>query len=115
MRRKFGVYICIFFQMARDILGLQANRHHQKDGVKTEGVTKSKHAYGGEIYECMVNGKRHYVNVLQQGTMYDFTAEQFGCMKISYEDMRLRTRVSLLKSQSVKERYTLLKARLEEI
>jgi hypothetical protein len=32
--------------MARDILGLQANRHHQKDGVKTEGVTKSKYAYG---------------------------------------------------------------------
>jgi hypothetical protein len=70
-------------------------------------------AYGGEIYECMVNGKRHYVNILPQGTMYDFTAEQFG-QNVSYEDMRLRTRASLLKSKSVKERYALLKARLEE-
>lgn len=70
--------------------------------------------YGGDIYECKVNGKRHYVNILPQGTMYDFTAEQFNIKCIKYDDMKPRTRSSLLKSASVKERYLMLKARLED-
>lgn len=69
---------------------------------------------GGDIYECKVNNKRHYVNVTFDGVIHDFTAEQFGKGFIDYVDLKPRTRASLLKSKSVKERYELLKARLED-
>ena len=69
--------------------------------------------YGGDIYECKVQGKRHYVNITQEGYLHDFTSSQFGDMQLVYSDMKQRTRTSLLKSQSVKERYDLLKARME--
>ena len=69
--------------------------------------------YGGDIYECKVQGKRHYVNITPEGYFHDFTAGQFGDGQIIYSDMRPRTRTSLLKSKSVKERYELLKARME--
>ena len=71
--------------------------------------------YGGDIYECKVQGKRHYVNITPEGYLHDFTASQFGEGQIIYSDMKLRTRKSLLKSKSVKERYELLKMRMEAI
>jgi hypothetical protein len=70
--------------------------------------------YGGSIFECEVHNKRHYVNVTNEGYINDFTSSQFGFERIVYSKMKYRTRKSLLKSQSVKERYELLKARLEE-
>ena len=70
--------------------------------------------YGGDIYECKVQGKRHYVNITPEGYLHDLTSEQFGDGQIVYAEMKPRTRASLLKSQSVRERYELLKARLEE-
>ena len=71
--------------------------------------------YGGDIYECKVQGKRHYVNITPEGYLHDFTASQFGEGQIIYSDMKLRKRKSLLKSKSVKERYELLKMRMEAI
>ena len=71
--------------------------------------------YGGDVYECKVQGKRHYVNITPEGYLHDFTASQFGEEQIMYSDMKLRTRKSLLKSKSVKERYELLKMRMEAI
>lgn len=69
--------------------------------------------YGGDIYECKVQNKRHYVNITPEGYLHDFTASQFGDGQLVYSEMKPRTRSSLLKSQSVKERYELLKTRLE--
>lgn len=69
--------------------------------------------YGGNICECKVQNKRHYVNITPNGELLDFTAEQFGDEQITYSDMKQRTRASLLKSKSVKERYESLKTRLE--
>jgi hypothetical protein len=69
---------------------------------------------GGEIYECKVKNKRHYFNVLEEGTLWDLTKSQFtknDNEKIVYTNIRPRTRVSLLKSKSVRERYELLKSR----
>lgn len=70
--------------------------------------------YGGDIYECKVQGKRHYVNITPEGYLHDLTSSQFGTERIIYSEMKPRTRASLLKSKNVKERYMLLKARLEE-
>ena len=28
--------------------------------------------YGGDIYECKVHGKRHYVNITPEGYLHDF-------------------------------------------
>lgn len=69
--------------------------------------------YGGNICECKVQNKKHYVNITPNGELLDFTAKQFGDEQITYSDMKQRTRASLLKSKSVKERYELLKTRLE--
>lgn len=65
---------------------------------------------GGEIWECKVKGKRHYVNIGTEGGLFDYTRSQFGEEAIVYEELKPRTRASLLKSQNVKERYTLLKS-----
>ena len=70
--------------------------------------------YGGDVYECQVRGKRHYVNITPEGYLHDFTAGQFGDGQLVYSNMKPRTKASLLKSKSVKERYELLKARIEE-
>ena len=69
--------------------------------------------YGGDVYECVVKGRKHYVNITPNGYLYDFTSSQFGERQIIYEKMKPRTRASLLKSKSVRERYELLKERLE--
>ena len=71
--------------------------------------------YGGDVYECKVQGKRHYVNITLEGYLHDYTSMQFEEGQIVYDKMKLRTRESLLKSKSVKERYVLLKTRLGDI
>jgi hypothetical protein len=71
--------------------------------------------FGGEIYSCKVGNCSHFVNIIDE-RIVDKTAEQFGGVdKIKYTtgSFRLRTRKSLLKCKNVKERYALLKARLE--
>lgn len=72
--------------------------------------------YGGDIYSCKVGKHSHFVNIINE-RIIDRTAEQFGgASKIKYIDgsFRLRTRESLLKNKDIKQRYDLLKARLEE-
>ena len=69
---------------------------------------------GGDIYECTVNRKRHFYNVTSDGKIYDFTQEQFGGAFIVYDNIKERTRESLLKVTNVKERYELLKSRMKE-
>ncbi len=72
--------------------------------------------YGGDIYSCKVGNNSHFVNIINE-RIVDKTAEQFGGVdKIQYisGSFRKRTRASLLKSKDVKERYELLKSRLEE-
>lgn len=72
--------------------------------------------YGGDIYSCKVGRRSHFVNIINE-RIIDKTAEQFGGIhKIQYitGSFKLRTRDSLLKSQDVKDRYALLKARLED-
>ena len=73
--------------------------------------------FGGDIYSCKVGNCSHFVNIINE-RIIDKTAEQFGgAEKIKYIDgsFRLRKRELLLKSKDVKERYTLLKARLNEL
>lgn len=73
--------------------------------------------FGGDIYSCKVGNCSHFVNIIDE-RIIDKTAEQFGGTdKIKYlvGSFRLRTRESLLKSNDVKERYALLKARLDEL
>ena len=72
--------------------------------------------YGGDIYSCKVGKNSHFVNIINE-RIVDKTAEQFGRVdKIQYINgsFKKRSRESLLKNKDVKERYELLKARLEE-
>ena len=72
--------------------------------------------YGGDIYSCKVGNSSHFVNIINE-RIIDKTAEQFGGTdKIKYisGSFRKRTRTSLLKNKDVKQRYELLKARMEE-
>jgi hypothetical protein len=70
---------------------------------------------GGDVYSCKVGKCTHFVNIVNE-RIIDVTAEQFGgTSNIKYisGSFKLKTRSSLLKSQDVKERYYLLKARME--
>lgn len=72
--------------------------------------------YGGDIYSCKVGNNSHFVNIIDE-RIIDRTAEQFGGTdKIKYvnRSFKKRSRESLLKNKDVKQRYELLKARLEE-
>ena len=72
--------------------------------------------YGGDIYSCKVDSNSHFVNIINE-RIVDKTAEQFGGTdKIKYisGSFRKRSRESLLKNKDVKQRYELLKARMEE-
>lgn len=70
---------------------------------------------GGDIYECTMKGRKHFYNVSPDHQMYDFTSEQFTTPRDYTKNVKLRTRESLLKNKDVKQRYELLKARLEEM
>jgi len=72
--------------------------------------------YGGDIYSCKVGSCSHFINIIDE-RIVDKTAAQFGDtdnIKYLAGSFKLRTRSSLLKSKGVKERYELLKARLED-
>lgn len=72
--------------------------------------------YGGDIYSCKVGSNSHFINIINE-RIIDKTAEQFsGADKIKYisGSFRKRSRESLLKNKDVKQRYELLKARVEE-
>lgn len=71
---------------------------------------------GGDIYSCKVGNNSHFVNIIDE-RIIDKTAEQFdGVEQIKYisGSFRKRVRASLLKNKDVKQRYELLKARMEE-
>ena len=70
--------------------------------------------YGGDIYSCKVGNCSHFINIIDE-RIVDKTAAQFGGqdnIKYLVGSFKLRTKSSLLKSKGVKERYELLKARL---
>jgi hypothetical protein len=72
--------------------------------------------YGGDIYSCKVGNNSHFVNIIDE-RIIDKTAEQFGGTdKIKYVNgsFRKRSKESLLKNKDVKQRYELLKTRMEE-
>lgn len=72
--------------------------------------------YGGDIYSCKVGGNSHFVNIINE-RIIDKTTEQFGGTdKIKYINgsFRKRSRASLLKNKDVKQRYELLKLRMED-
>ncbi len=71
--------------------------------------------YGGDIYACKVGKNSHFVNIINE-RIIDKTADQFGGIKnIKYisGSFKLRTRESLLRLKSVKERYELFKERMD--
>ena len=72
--------------------------------------------YGGDIYSCKVGNNSHFVNIIDE-RIVDKTAGQFGGTgKIKYisGSFRKRSREALLKNKDVKQRYELLKVRMEE-
>ena len=72
--------------------------------------------YGGDVYSCKVGSNSHFVNIINE-RIIDKTAEQFGDTdKIKYISGSFikKSRESLLKNKSVRERYELLKTRLKE-
>ena len=72
--------------------------------------------YGGDIYSCKVGRHSHFVNVIDN-RIIDKTADQFGGVtniKYVVGSFRLKSRNDLLKSKHVRQRYELLKERLEE-
>lgn len=71
--------------------------------------------YGGDIYACKIGSNSHFVNIINE-RIVDKTAEQFGGIdKIKYINgsFKKRSRESLLKNKDVKQRYELLRARME--
>ena len=68
------------------------------------------------IYKCKVGRVTHYYNMWPgRHEVIDFTSEQFGGKKIDYLDGEPVLRSQLLKCKHVKERYELLKAKMEEV
>ena len=66
------------------------------------------------IYKCKVGRTTHYYNMfLRNCQVIDFTCDQFNGKKIDYLSGELVTREQLLKCKHVKERYDLLKSRME--
>ena len=67
------------------------------------------------IYKCKVGLATHYYNMWTwKHEVIDFTGEQFGNIKINYLDGEPVSRSQLLKCRHVRERYELLKSRMEE-
>lgn len=72
--------------------------------------------FGGDIYSCKVGKNSHFVNIINE-RIIDKTSEQFGgTSKVKYilGSFRKRSRKLLLNNKNVKERYELLKSRLED-
>jgi hypothetical protein len=62
--------------------------------------------YGGKIFECFVNNKRHFYNEIN-GEIRDYTIDQFDG-PVVYERIRERKRNTLFKSIDVHSRYNAL-------
>lgn len=70
--------------------------------------------YGGELLRCMAEGASHYYNRLPDGTLIDYTQDQFSTMP-DYENSETRTREYVLSHPSTASRYRLLQYRLDQI
>ena len=68
--------------------------------------------FGYDIYDVMVGRSRHFFNKMSDGTIVDLTAEQFDC-EINYEFARKRNPKDVIKS--VKDRYEILKTRMQNL
>ena len=68
--------------------------------------------FGGEICKIYVDGVSHYFNLLYS-KIVDLTAKQFE-NKIDYSNYKIVKREDIL-TQDTKQRYNLLKKRLEDI
>lgn len=80
--------------------------------------------YGGDIWSVKVGRNSHFVNVID-GALHDLTISQFfngqpewfypvSYPQILYRNPQKRNREDLLKNKDTKERYLLLKSRLDE-
>lgn len=69
---------------------------------------------GGDIYECTMGRRKHFYNVTPDAQFHDFTIDQFPIPRDCTKNVKLRTRESLLQSKDVRERYNLLKTRLNK-
>lgn len=66
---------------------------------------------GGDIYKCEVNGISHYFNKINN-QIIDLTKEQFK--EINYQNIKQKTREQILENIDTKNRYQILKSRLED-
>ena len=76
--------------------------------------------FGGELLRISLEGTpfaeggSHYYNHLPDGTVVDFTAQQFGDWKCDGIPTEIRARERTLGGADTRTRYELLKARLAE-
>lgn len=68
--------------------------------------------YGGDIYDCKVGRSRHFYNVINGNTV-DLTFNQFP-EGSEIKDARKRDRKQLLANKELRQRYELLKSRMED-
>lgn len=68
--------------------------------------------FGGKIAKCDVNGISHYFNIIDN-KIIDLTKEQFNDIDIDYNSYKEKTRNEILSNINTKERYTILKNKLE--
>ena len=68
---------------------------------------------GGELRRCKVGRHRHFWNVLRDGTELDLTAGQFD-LPHERTEVEAIQRHRLLKTRTTRDRYHLLKRRVEE-
>lgn len=71
--------------------------------------------YGGDLLRCKVRGISHYLNRLVSGDEVDLTRDQFGTEQSPATLPELRTREFVLSFPDTAQRYSLLKARVEEL
>jgi len=68
---------------------------------------------GGIVSSGIVNGVKHFWNVLDNGERIDLTAEQFDSIE-EYPSIKAVSRKKLLSYKSFADRYYLLKSRVGE-
>lgn len=68
--------------------------------------------FKGNIKKCSIDGMDHYFNIINK-EIIDLTKEQFQNAEIPYVLSKYKKRSDLLKNENVKERYSLLKERVE--
>lgn len=68
--------------------------------------------FGGQIAKCDVNEVSHYFNIIDN-KIIDLTREQFNDIDIDYNSYKEKTRNEILNNINTKERYILLKNKLE--